>query len=119
MGELAKVADATPLRFDFNVVGLKPPYKEGLDAYAKLLTDPRCASEKVEIDGHADIMGPASYNQMLSDQRAEQIAKGLAARGVDQSRVSMKGMSETVPVDPEKSIPARKKNRRVEIRIVK
>ena len=90
-----------------------------MNQYAALLKDTRCATMKAEIAGHADFFGPRLYNQALSEARAQTVVTALTAAGVDAARLRTKGYSESVPVDAEKTIAARKKNRRVEITLVK
>jgi outer membrane protein OmpA-like peptidoglycan-associated protein len=116
---LGKISAIFPIRFAFNNTQLKPPLDVAMNQYAALLKDTRCATMKAEIAGHADFFGPRLYNQALSEARAQTVVTALAAAGVDAARLSTKGYSESVPVDAEKSIAARKKNRRVEITLVK
>lgn len=116
---LAEVSTAFPIRFDFNGTQLKPPLDLAMNQYAGLLRDPRCAGLKAEVAGHADFFGPRLYNQALSEIRAQTVVKALAAAGVDAARLATKGFSELAPADAEKSIAARKKNRRVEITLLK
>jgi outer membrane protein OmpA-like peptidoglycan-associated protein len=116
---LAKIAGIFPIRFDFNQTSLKSPYDLALKQYAALLKDARCASVKAQVAGHSDSFGPRLYNQALSEARAQAVVALLAGDGVDPSRLSIAGFSELAPVDPESSIPARKKNRRVEITLLK
>ena len=118
-GVLQKIATYFPIRFDFNQTSLKSPYDVALKQYSALLKDARCASGKVQISGHSDFFGPRLYNQALSEARAQTVVGLLVADGVDASRLSVQGFSEQAPVDPEPSIPARKKNRRVEISFAK
>ena len=98
---------------------MKPPRDLAVNQYAALLKDPRCMNLKAEIAGHADFFGPRLYNQALSEWRARTVVSMLVAAGVDALRLSTKGFSESVPVDSEKTIAARKKNRRVEITLLK
>jgi outer membrane protein OmpA-like peptidoglycan-associated protein len=118
-GMLAKIGSIFPIRFDFNQTSLKSPYDLALKQYAALLKDARCDSVKAQISGHADIFGPRLYNQALSEARAQAVVAMLSGDGVDAARLSIAGFSELTPVDPEPSIPARKKNRRVEITLMK
>lgn len=118
-GVLGKISAIFPIRFAFNNTQLKPPLDVAMNQYAALLKDTRCATMKAEIAGHADFFGPRLYNQALSEARAQTVVSALAAAGVDASRLSTKGYSESVPLDAEKSVAARKKNRRVEITLVK
>jgi outer membrane protein OmpA-like peptidoglycan-associated protein len=118
-GVLAKISAIFPLRFEFDSTQLKPPPDVAVNQYAALLKDPRCATVRAEIAGHSDFFGPRLYNQALSEWRARTVVNALVAAGVEASRLSTKGFSESVPVDSKKSIAARKKNRRVEITLVK
>ena len=118
-GVLAKISAIFPLRFEFNQTQLNPPYDLAVNQYGALLKDPRCTAVKAEIAGHSDFFGPRLYNQALSEWRAQSVLDALVAAGVDATRLSTKGFSETLPVDSEKSVAARKKNRRAEITLVK
>jgi len=72
----------------------------------------------VEIAGHADNRGKASYNELLSQRRAEAVAKRLTdVLGVDPAKVSAKGYGEKEPVASNDTAAGRAENRRVEARI--
>lgn len=72
----------------------------------------------VEIAGHADNTGKASYNQSLSQRRAQAVADRLTGPlGVDPTKVSAKGYGETEPVASNATAAGRAENRRVEARI--
>jgi outer membrane protein OmpA-like peptidoglycan-associated protein len=115
---LADIGTATPIRFGFNHIGIRQEYDAAIAAYADVLKDPRCATVKVSIKGHADYFGPRAYNQILSQERAQTVLDMLVAKGVDAARLATIGLSEDQPTDPERSIEARQKNRRVEITTV-
>ena len=115
----ARVHQVFPIRFAFDLSDLASPYDQSVSQYAALLKDPRCAALKVEIAGHADYFGSIPYNQGLSERRAQMVLDALIAVGIDGSRLSVKGYSEIVPVDPLKTDYARMKNRRVEMVLVK
>ncbi|SOB77622.1 OmpA-OmpF porin, OOP family [Marinobacter sp. LV10R510-11A] len=72
----------------------------------------------VEIAGHADNRGEASYNKRLSQRRAEAVAARLTGPlGVDSAKVSAEGYGETEPVASNETAAGRAENRRVEARI--
>jgi len=71
----------------------------------------------VEIVGHTDSTGDASYNQQLSERRALSVRSVLANAGVSSSRLRAFGQGETNPVASNNSSAGRQQNRRVEIYI--
>lgn len=72
----------------------------------------------VEIAGHSDSTGKASYNKSLSQRRAEAVAGRLTGPlGVDPSKVSAMGYGEEEPVASNQTAAGRAENRRVEARI--
>jgi len=72
----------------------------------------------VEIAGHADNTGKASYNELLSQRRAEAVAARLTGPlGVDPAKVSARGYGESEPVASNDTAAGRAENRRVEARI--
>src|SRR5205807_867970 len=81
--ESASAASLQPseltLLFDVNA---RSPREQGeLDALiAQLTADPGL---RVQIDGHSDRNGSASYNDELSRERADAVADALVRRGID------------------------------------
>lgn len=75
-------------------------------------------SIRVEIQGHTDDRGRESYNQQLSEARAEAVREYLVAQGIDESRISSKGFGPSSPVASNKSKSGRAQNRRIEFQIV-
>jgi OOP family OmpA-OmpF porin len=73
----------------------------------------------VEIQGHADERGSASYNQDLTERRAAAVRRYLTDADVEASRLKAKGYGESKPVDPGHNEAAWSKNRRVEFVILK
>lgn len=71
-----------------------------------------------EISGHTDSKGSDSYNQTLSEQRAESVATYLESRGVAADRMTSVGYGETRPVADNESEEGRELNRRVELKIL-
>lgn len=79
-----------------------------------------CANAGVEVivEGHTDSQGAASYNQTLSQARAESVRDAIvmecdSARG----RISAKGYGEARPISTNETALGRATNRRVELRI--
>jgi OOP family OmpA-OmpF porin len=70
---------------------------------------------RVVIAGHADRSGTDAYNLALSEQRAQNVARALAARGVPQSSLDVQGFGESRPRVPTADGVREPQNRRVEI----
>lgn len=69
---------------------------------------------EVEVAGHTDDRGREDYNQRLSQQRAESVAKVLTSEfGVPASRIKAVGYGESQPAFDNSTAENRAKNRRV------
>jgi OmpA-OmpF porin, OOP family len=75
----------------------------------------RSQPTRVVIAGHADRSGTDAYNLALSEQRAQNVARALAARGVPQSALDVQGFGESRPRIPTADGVREPQNRRVEI----
>lgn len=73
---------------------------------------------KISIEGHADSTGPVSYNNPLSERRAEAVKAHLVAAGIDASRLSTVGHGESKPAAKNNTKAGRAENRRVEFKVV-
>ncbi|MHB0775008.1 OmpA family protein [Halomonas sp. WWR20] len=70
---------------------------------------------RITVAGHTDSTGSDSYNQRLSEQRAQTVAQYLTQGGVASSRINAVGYGESQPVASNESETGRAQNRRVEI----
>ncbi len=73
----------------------------------------------IEIQGHTDNIGSDSYNEDLSRRRAETVKHYLESKGIDSSRLSVKGFGESVPIADNKTAEGRALNRRIEFKVLK
>jgi outer membrane protein OmpA-like peptidoglycan-associated protein len=71
----------------------------------------------VLIEGHTDSVGSGSYNQQLSQARADAVRSYLASRGIAMSRMLARGMGESIPVATNADSGGRQQNRRVEVTV--
>lgn len=69
----------------------------------------------IDVVGHTDNTGAASYNQDLSQRRAQSVAAILISSGVNSSRIRAYGRGEDSPVASNLTPDGRAQNRRVEI----
>ena len=82
--------------FAFNSAVLALPQPKLDEISTGLKTDTRV--NNVVITGYADRIGSNSYNQKLSEQRANSVKNYLTAQGIDASRLSAVGKGEENPV---------------------
>lgn len=104
--------------FDFNKASLRPESYPVLDSLANIMNEN--PSIRVEIGGHTDTRGSASYNRKLSQSRAESVRNYLIkTRQISASRITAIGYGEDRPlVYPENNEADYQKNRRVEFTIL-
>jgi outer membrane protein OmpA-like peptidoglycan-associated protein len=69
----------------------------------------------LHIDGYTDSQGTSSYNQILSENRAQAVASWFTERGIDNSQVTVQGHGEADPTATNGTAQGRQLNRRVEI----
>jgi OmpA-OmpF porin, OOP family len=72
---------------------------------------------RVEIGGHTDNTGTASYNQQLSEKRAQSVYSFLITNGILAKRVSWRGFGATKPIQSNETEEGRQQNRRIEFTI--
>ena len=73
---------------------------------------------KIEISGHTDNVGSESFNELLSQRRADAVVNYLVGKGVDKKRLSAKGYGQSKPVDSNDTAQGRAQNRRTEFEII-
>jgi len=71
----------------------------------------------VTVTGHTDNTGAASYNQDLSERRAQSVASVLVQGGVSSRRLNVVGAGESQPIATNQTAAGRSQNRRVDITI--
>jgi len=104
------------LSFDADSTVLNPENFEILDeVYEFLVSHPNVI---VEIGGHTNTIPSHDYCDKLSTARAKSVAEYITNRGVSPNRVSYKGYGKREPLTESKSASARKRNQRVEVKIL-
>jgi outer membrane protein OmpA-like peptidoglycan-associated protein len=90
------------------------------DAYSKLSDVAKALSEqdpnsKIVVQGYTDSQGGASFNQDLSQRRADSVRAFLVSHGIASDRVTAQGFGPASPIADNASAEGRANNRRVEI----
>jgi len=99
--------------FDVDASDLQTPARQALnDVNAVLRAYPET---RINVAGYTDSTGSDSYNQKLSERRAQSVATYLEQGGVEAGRVNAVGYGETNPVASNDNDAGRAQNRRVEI----
>ncbi|MEZ4944969.1 MAG: OmpA family protein [Cyclobacteriaceae bacterium] len=102
--------------FDFDQYELKDKSLTELNKVVRLLNDK--PSIQVEISGHTDSDGSASYNKQLSLKRAQSVVSYLVEKGINRARLSEKGYGADHPIRPNDSEENKQANRRIEFKII-
>lgn len=122
----AKANTPVAVLFDFNGSGAKdilPQGREELEQLARNIAQMKTL-DAITVTGHADRLGSATYNQALSQARAETARKLLAKSGIDARKVKTTGRGMQNPLvncDGRQATPSLvqclQPNRRVEIEV--
>jgi outer membrane protein OmpA-like peptidoglycan-associated protein len=108
-----KIAEIPGPNFEFNKANLTAEGKAKVADASKILKDN--PSIHVEVAGHTDSIGSDSYNQKLSERRAETVTNELVKDGISASRLTPRGYGKRKPVADNKTAEGRSRNRRVEL----
>ncbi len=125
--ERKRVSFSADSLFSFDKSDIRTEGKAELDGFAKQLQGTRF--DVVTVEGHTDRLGSSTYNQRLSEQRANSVKTYLVTSGgVDAAKVSALGKGESTPVTkPEdckgnkptpKLIACLQPDRRVDVEVV-
>ncbi|MCK4839003.1 MAG: PD40 domain-containing protein [Desulfobulbaceae bacterium] len=102
--------------FAFNQADLQPESYMEMQRWVRMLEE----NEHIHlhISGHADSIGGDSYNQKLSEKRAQAVVGYLGDNGIAVERLVAEGFGERQPVSPNDTEEGRQQNRRVQVRII-
>lgn len=110
VAQVASIKLMVNFAFDSDVV--QERYFTDLGELAKFLQ--RFDEVDVSIDGHTDSVGAETYNQQLSQRRAQAVVDVLVkTHGIDASRLKAVGYGEANPVASNETAEGRAENRRV------
>jgi len=115
VGEGIRVVFDTGLLFSTGSSTLTSASSYNIQKLANILN--KYSDTDIVVEGHTDSQGSETYNQQLSEKRAESVSSLLRAYNVSKSRISTIGYGETRPVASNETASGRKLNRRVEVLI--
>jgi outer membrane protein OmpA-like peptidoglycan-associated protein len=106
---------SSSLLFDTGSYNLAPGAYDRMRSLATTLNN--YPKSDVLIKGHTDSVGKESFNQQLSEQRADRVRQFLIAEDVSPPRITAIGFGESMPLATNNTPEGRQQNRRVEIEI--
>src|ERR1700731_2300470 len=107
------VVNMSDVLFDSGKYPLRPLAREKLSKISRIgLAYP---SLKLAVEGNTDSVGTESFNQELSEKRAEGVRSYLTAQGVPGSSTTATGFGKTRPIASNDTSEGRQQNRRVEL----
>jgi outer membrane protein OmpA-like peptidoglycan-associated protein len=119
VGEGIVIEFSNKILFGFDESNLSSDAKTNLDKLVVILQ--KYPDTNIEIQGHTDSKGTATYNQNLSEQRALAVASYLSGYGIAGSRVNIAtgrlttiGFGESLPKYTNTTADGQAQNRRVE-----
>ncbi len=104
------------IQFDFDSAKLQAASKPLLNNLAAAMKTDRLMQISFKVEGHTDAKGSESYNQQLSQKRAESVVTYMAEQGIDKSRMESVGKGFSDLLYPDR--PQAMENRRVRITTV-
>ncbi|MDQ3369692.1 MAG: OmpA family protein [Myxococcota bacterium] len=112
----AVIAELAGIGFEYDSAKLDSASADLLErAYQILKDNPAIA---IEVSGHTSAEGNADRNLELSLRRAEAVEAYLIKRGIADARILTVGHGSDVPLADNATADGRRKNRRIEFRIV-
>ena len=111
------LADSTYyIFFEQNSNELSPKAIEKLDRIYEIVANKSAA--KLKLNGYSDSIGAPSYNQMVSEIRANAVKSYLSGKGIEPTRMMAFGHGAGKPIASNRSAEGRRLNRRVEIELI-
>jgi len=106
------------LYFGFDESTIAKASEQQLSELLSALNESEFKSYRFQLAGHTCSIGSDSYNQRLSERRAEAVKKWLVAHGHPSDRLVTIGFGKRRPIADNRVEEGRRLNRRVEIRTI-
>lgn len=105
--------------FETNKAAIKRGSIALLDSLAGIMSSCKgvVAGRGVEVSGHTDNVGNDTYNQKLSQRRADAVKDYLVGKGIDGALLKSVGYGESKPVASNDTPEGRSQNRRINFEI--
>jgi outer membrane protein OmpA-like peptidoglycan-associated protein len=107
------VVNMSDVLFDSGKYTLRPLAREKLAKISGIVL--AYPTLKLAVEGNTDSVGTESFNQQLSEQRAEGVRSFLTKQGVPESSTSAAGFGKNRPIASNETSEGRQQNRRVEL----
>jgi outer membrane protein OmpA-like peptidoglycan-associated protein len=114
--QISAAAKASTVGFTLESARIAGSSHAALDQFASLAKS--CGGIIIEVAGFTDSTGDASYNQKLSERRAEAVVGYLVAAGVSPATLKAAGYGESKPLASNETREGRRKNRRIEFSVI-
>jgi outer membrane protein OmpA-like peptidoglycan-associated protein len=117
--EIAEIASTKPkidleIHFDYNSADISGESMPSVQELGKALSNASLKGSTFVVAGHTDAVGGETYNQDLSERRADTIKKYLTEKyGIAGANLVTVGYGKTKPKDP--NAPMDPANRRVQV----
>jgi outer membrane protein OmpA-like peptidoglycan-associated protein len=112
------ISDIAAIRvgFAYDSAEILPAAIPALDTLGRALTHPKLSASCFQIMGHTDSTGSDTYNDRLSQRRAEAVRRYLATHfNIEPNRLDALGLGKNQPIDDNATPEGRSHNRRVEV----
>lgn len=110
--DVARALSIQVINFEVDKAVIPDVNQAFLDRAAKIIEEVPDAN--LMIIGHTDSQASDAYNMELSRERADSVKAYLVSQGIDESKLSTKGMGETDPIADNSTEQGRFRNRRIE-----
>lgn len=107
------ILSMSDILFAVNKADLKADLKTSLAKVAGILSVYQ--QFNVSIEGNTDNTGSEEHNMKLSQQRADNVKAFLVEQGIDEGRLTAKGLGMSMPIADNSTKEGRQKNRRVDL----
>lgn len=110
--DVARALSIQVINFEVDKAVIPDVNQAFLERAAKIIEEVPDAN--LMIIGHTDSQASDAYNMELSRERADSVKAYLVSQGIDESKLSTKGMGETDPIADNSTEQGRFRNRRIE-----